>query len=52
MAASNKTSLAAAQLPGGSETILVADDDDTVFNSGALMAVGRHKGHFISWSRT
>jgi DNA-binding response OmpR family regulator len=64
MAASNKTSLAAAQLPGGSETILVVDDDDTVrtllremlrtegytvlearFNSGALMAAGRHKGH-------
>ena len=30
MAASNKTSLAAAQLPGGSETLLVVDDDDTV----------------------
>jgi DNA-binding response OmpR family regulator len=52
-----------ARLPGGSETILVVDDDDAVrgllretlrmkgysvldarFNSGALMAVGRHQG--------
>ena len=52
-----------AELPGGTETILVVDDDNTVraliretlkmkgyevldaqFNSGALMAPGRHRG--------
>ena len=61
--ARTKTSHSLEQLPGGSETILVVDDDDAVrtllrellrmkgytvldarFNSGALMAAGRHPG--------